>query len=1023
MRARMVSVGTVAGPLRRAVRDIARASGKRVRWELDGEDTELDRHVLEQLREPLVALVRNAADHGVEPPGERAERGKPEEAVVRVQAGQVGADVVIAVSDDGRGIDVDRRQRQRRPAAERRRRARRDLRARPQHGGARERRVRPRRRARRGALGRRRAARPGRGAHAARARGTEFRIRVPMTLAVVRCLLVAHRRPRATPSRCTPPPRRCPAPAERGDPARRAATRCASTARRSASPTSRTSSARPARGGAAAAGPPWCSRPRRDGTRSAWTSCRPARRRGQGPRPLPPPPPARWPAPASSPTAGSCSSSTRTGSSRPPAPRRSTGPAGAPPSRPRRPRPPGCSWSTTRSPSASSSDRSSSAPGTRSSTAADGPPRCRRSPQRPADLVLTDVEMPGMDGFALAAAIRAAPELASMPVVILTSRGDDAGPRAAASRRARTPTWSSRTFDAATLLGRVRRLLGRVSVTAAPLRLVLVEDSATQRAHLARVLQAGGDIVVVAEVADADAAVAAVARHRPDVVTMDLDLPGSGGQDGIARIMAETPTPILVLSGLIDGVGAARAVVGARRRAPSTRCPSPRAGTRTPSGMLRRQVRTVASVPVVGRRRRRVAEPAVQPAARAGRRGGNRRLDRGTGRARGAAARAAAAPRAHPARPAHPSRLHRGFVHWLNAEVPAPVEMRDARRAGAARPRLRGAGRGAPAARPPRPAGARPGPRRRPPAVRRRALRVDRRPSRAAPGIGVSLTGMGDDGARGLLAMRRAGARTFAQDEASSVVFGMPRAAHRLGAVQRLLPPEQIAKAVPRAGTRRDASAALDRPGCVTGLDAALERAAELLADHIGLRVEGSMRGRVARALRDGAAARGESPAAYVPVAARAQPDALQALSTPSPCRRRASSATPPTSRCWSAARCPRCPPAGVVWSVGCAHGQEAVVARHGARGGRAREDWRVLATDVSARPPWPARRRGATPSARWRASPPGGARASCGAAARAAGRSGRGCAAACSSAPTTWPRIRRPARPAPATSSSAATS
>ena len=95
-----------------------------MRWELDGEDTELDRHVLEQLREPLVALVRNAADHGIEPPDERAARGKPEEAVVRVHATQVGGDVVIAVSDDGRGIDVDRRARERRAAAERRRRAR-----------------------------------------------------------------------------------------------------------------------------------------------------------------------------------------------------------------------------------------------------------------------------------------------------------------------------------------------------------------------------------------------------------------------------------------------------------------------------------------------------------------------------------------------------------------------------------------------------------------------------------------------------------------------------------------------------------------------------------------------------------------------------------------------------------------------------------------------------------------------------------------------------------------------------------
>jgi two-component system, chemotaxis family, sensor kinase CheA len=108
MRTRMVSVATIAGPLRRGVRDISRATGKRVRWELLGEETVLDRHVLEHLREPLVALVRNAVDHGIEPPDERAAQGKPREGVVRVHATQAGGDVVIVIADDGRGIDVER---------------------------------------------------------------------------------------------------------------------------------------------------------------------------------------------------------------------------------------------------------------------------------------------------------------------------------------------------------------------------------------------------------------------------------------------------------------------------------------------------------------------------------------------------------------------------------------------------------------------------------------------------------------------------------------------------------------------------------------------------------------------------------------------------------------------------------------------------------------------------------------------------------------------------------------------------
>jgi two-component system chemotaxis sensor kinase CheA len=108
MRARMVSVARIAGPLRRSVRDLSRSTGKQVRWELVGEATVLDRHVLEHLREPLVALVRNAVDHGIEPPDERAERGKPREGVIRLRASQTGAEVVISVSDDGRGVDVER---------------------------------------------------------------------------------------------------------------------------------------------------------------------------------------------------------------------------------------------------------------------------------------------------------------------------------------------------------------------------------------------------------------------------------------------------------------------------------------------------------------------------------------------------------------------------------------------------------------------------------------------------------------------------------------------------------------------------------------------------------------------------------------------------------------------------------------------------------------------------------------------------------------------------------------------------
>jgi two-component system chemotaxis response regulator CheB len=129
----------------------------------------------------------------------------------------------------------------------------------------------------------------------------------------------------------------------------------------------------------------------------------------------------------------------------------------------------------------------------------------------------------------------------------------------------------------------------------APIRLVLVEDSATQRAALVRVLEAEGDIAVVAEAADADAAVEEVARLRP-----------GGGQGAITRIMAETPTPILVLSGVIDTAGAPPAVAALAAGAVDA-LPKPRTWTEETARALRRQVRTVASVPVVGRRRRAAA--------------------------------------------------------------------------------------------------------------------------------------------------------------------------------------------------------------------------------------------------------------------------------------------------------------------------------------------------------------------------------------------------------------------------------
>ncbi|HEX3212236.1 MAG TPA: response regulator, partial [Actinomycetota bacterium] len=108
LQARMVPFGTIAEPLRRAARDLARSLGKAVELELRGQETELDRGVLEQVADPLLHLVRNAIDHGVELPEARLAAGKPRYGTVRVDATQLGSEVVITVADDGQGIDLAR---------------------------------------------------------------------------------------------------------------------------------------------------------------------------------------------------------------------------------------------------------------------------------------------------------------------------------------------------------------------------------------------------------------------------------------------------------------------------------------------------------------------------------------------------------------------------------------------------------------------------------------------------------------------------------------------------------------------------------------------------------------------------------------------------------------------------------------------------------------------------------------------------------------------------------------------------
>jgi two-component system, chemotaxis family, protein-glutamate methylesterase/glutaminase len=328
-------------------------------------------------------------------------------------------------------------------------------------------------------------------------------------------------------------------------------------------------------------------------------------------------------------------------------------------------------------------------------------------------------------------------------------------------------------------------------------RVVVVEDSMVQRARLVAALQAEDDIEVVASAGSTAEAFELVRRLRPDVVTVDLDLPGENGLVAIERIMAEVPTPILVLSARVTGDSSADAVESLLAGAVEA-LPKPERWDAAAEQLLRGRIRLLANVTVVahprGRRHPAAADP-VAPVVGIG---------ASTG---GPAALAAVLPELGglPAPVVVVQHLHvqlvKGFVDWMGRVAACPVVVAEHGE------RLQpGVVYIAPAGR-----HTRLGPDRR--------LVVETEPERlhrpsadelfaslaghAGPsGVGVLLTGMGEDGATGLLELRRRGGATFAQDEASSVVFGMPAAAQRLGAATEVLPLAEVPGAIRAAVAR-----------------------------------------------------------------------------------------------------------------------------------------------------------------------------------------------------------------------------
>lgn len=330
-------------------------------------------------------------------------------------------------------------------------------------------------------------------------------------------------------------------------------------------------------------------------------------------------------------------------------------------------------------------------------------------------------------------------------------------------------------------------------------RVVVVEDSRVQRAHLVRVLEADGDIEVVGQAADTASAIEMVRDLRPDVVTVDLQLPGGSGQQVIERVMGFTPTPIIVISAHLGGPDS-EAAVDALVAGALDALPKPTKWTAPAEADLRKRVRALRGATVLrlprGRRlsaREATADrvgtvPVVAVAASTGGPPAVAKLLTGM-----SALRAAVLVVQH----LHPDFMD-GFVTWMARVSPLPVQL-------AANGATLQAGAVYIA-----PGGAHLRVGREGRLVLGKEPRSLHRPSadelfgsvatHVGPrAVGVLLTGMGDDGAKGLLALRATGALTIAQDEGSSAVFGMPRAAVSIDAAVEVLPLDDIAPVVVRS--------------------------------------------------------------------------------------------------------------------------------------------------------------------------------------------------------------------------------
>ena len=380
-----------------------------------------------------------------------------------------------------------------------------------------------------------------------------------------------------------------------------------------------------------------------------------------------------------------------------------------------------------------------------------------------------------------------------------------------------------------------------------PIRVVLVDDSVICRHQLKEILQVDGHVEVVAEGSRGEDTLALLQRHEPDILVIDLVMPGQGGQETIAHVMARAPLPILVVTAQPEGVRRA-AVFDAIRRGALDLAEKPRRGDRDAEERLRRSIRTLASIPVVrhvagnanpvGQRNaygatktERGSEPRLISRRHPERAPGSGPPDRkedpsappnppsnspregspaartqddplivGIGASAGGptplAALLGALPKDFPAAVAVVQHLPIGFidafVEYLRGRIVMPVkkvEGREPLRPGivylaADDQHLVAIGGHMATVSSPAVEGHRP-------SVDVLLESLARVHGRRA--VGVILSGIGQDGVRGLLAMRDREALTMAQSEETCAVYGMPQAALNYGAARLALSPEAMA--------------------------------------------------------------------------------------------------------------------------------------------------------------------------------------------------------------------------------------